>query len=70
MAAGLRRDAVGLVDAWHIPDFVLGSVLGVKDGDVYRKYFDAVATSRYQEMTREGQPFYWDSVIRPLLRDQ
>jgi acyl-CoA oxidase len=59
---------VGLVDAWNIPDFVLGSVLGAKDGDVYRRYFDAVSASRHQDMTRQGQPFYWDAVVRPLLR--
>jgi hypothetical protein len=61
---------VGLVDAWNVPDFILGSVLGAKDGDVYRRYLEAVSSSRYQEMTREGQPFYWNSVIRPLLHDK
>jgi len=32
----LRPDAVGLVDSFAIPDYVLDSSLGRFDGDVYR----------------------------------
>lgn len=32
----LRPDAVGLVDAFAIPDYLLDSSLGRYDGDVYR----------------------------------
>jgi hypothetical protein len=35
----LRPDAVGLVDAFAIPDYVLDSSLGRFDGDVYRLTF-------------------------------
>ncbi|KAI5478316.1 acyl-CoA oxidase [Pseudohyphozyma bogoriensis] len=35
LLAELRPQAVPLVDAWGIPDFQLGSVLGRYDGDVY-----------------------------------
>lgn len=58
---------MGLVDSWNLPDFVLGSVLGERGGDVYRRYFGAVEASRYQQMNQEGKPFYWNAVIKPLL---
>ncbi|KAL6241721.1 hypothetical protein RBB50_011254 [Rhinocladiella similis] len=35
----VRPDAVRLVDAWSIPDFVLESALGSYDGDVYNRLF-------------------------------
>ena len=31
----MRPDAVALVDAWAIPDFVLDSAIGRSDGDAY-----------------------------------
>lgn len=36
----LRPDAVKLVDAWSIPDFLLNSALGRHDGKVYEELFD------------------------------
>lgn len=66
-ATELRTEAVGLVDAWALPDFALGSVLGEREGDVYRRYLGAVTASRHQRMNREGQPFFWNTVVRPLL---
>ncbi|KAG0048779.1 acyl-Coenzyme A oxidase [Gryganskiella cystojenkinii] len=38
----LRKDAVALVDAWVIPDFVLKAPIGKYDGDIYPAYFAAV----------------------------
>lgn len=35
LLAELRPQAVPLVDAWNIPDYLLNSALGRKDGDVY-----------------------------------
>ncbi|RVX67839.1 hypothetical protein B0A52_07767 [Exophiala mesophila] len=37
--AQVRPDAVRLVDAWSIPDFLLESALGSYDGDVYNRLF-------------------------------
>jgi acyl-CoA oxidase len=39
LMAQVRPDAVRLVDAWSIPDFVLDSALGSYDGDVYNRLF-------------------------------
>lgn len=36
----LRPHAVKLIDAWSIPDFLLGSALGRYDGKVYEELFD------------------------------
>lgn len=36
----LRPHAVKLVDAWSIPDWLLGSALGRSDGKVYEELFD------------------------------
>lgn len=36
----LRREAIGLVDAWDFTDYSLNSVLGRNDGQVYQSLFD------------------------------
>jgi acyl-CoA oxidase len=35
LLSAIRPDAVNLVDAWSIPDYLLDSALGRQDGDVY-----------------------------------
>ncbi|KAH3964189.1 hypothetical protein HBI26_174300 [Parastagonospora nodorum] len=40
LMAELRPQAVKLVDAWSIPDFLLDSALGRSDGKVYEELFD------------------------------
>ena len=42
----MKEDAVPLVDAFNLSDFVIGSPLGRYDGDIYRAYFDKVKRSR------------------------
>jgi len=39
LMAQVRPDAVRLVDAWSVPDFLLESALGSYDGDVYKRLF-------------------------------
>ena len=36
----IRVDAVALVDAFEIPDFKLGSLLGCYEGNVYEKLYE------------------------------
>ncbi|KAF9165278.1 hypothetical protein BGX20_000658 [Mortierella sp. AD010] len=51
----LRKDAVALVDAWAIPDFVLKALIGKYDGDIYPAYFATVnAAQKSFEPTK-----YW-----------
>lgn len=42
LCAAVRGEAAGLVDAFGLSDFVIGSPLGRADGDVYRAYMARV----------------------------
>jgi acyl-CoA oxidase len=61
----LRKDAVALVDAFNLPDFIVNSPLGRFDGDVYRHYFATVNAAP----DARGKAPYWDELIKPVLRD-
>ena len=62
LLAQLRPDALALVDAFNIPDFVIDSPLGRQDGDVYRALFEQVKNAP----RATGVPSYYDQLIRPL----
>jgi hypothetical protein len=47
--AALRPDAVALVDAFDIPDNVLNSTIGRKDGNVYEAIFNAAPKSELNQ---------------------
>eukprot|EP01100_Stratorugosa_tubuloviscum_P005869 TRINITY_DN257_c0_g2_i1.p1 TRINITY_DN257_c0_g2~~TRINITY_DN257_c0_g2_i1.p1 ORF type:complete len:782 (-),score=436.30 TRINITY_DN257_c0_g2_i1:86-2431(-) len=59
----LRKDAVSIVDAFNLPDFILCSALGKKDGDIYQNYFDRVNSAP----KAKGKSPYWDQLIAPLV---
>eukprot|EP01097_Dermamoeba_algensis_P003996 TRINITY_DN2677_c0_g1_i2.p1 TRINITY_DN2677_c0_g1~~TRINITY_DN2677_c0_g1_i2.p1 ORF type:complete len:100 (-),score=31.74 TRINITY_DN2677_c0_g1_i2:87-386(-) len=62
----IRRHAVVMVDAFNIPDYVLGSQLASYDGNVYQKYFEEV--KRQDQYFNQGQaPPYWEQLIKPLI---
>lgn len=48
----------------NIPDFVLGSPMGARDGDVYRRYLETVKSAP----NATGVPPYWKVLIQPMLR--
>ena len=50
----LRPDSVALVDAFDIPDRVLGSALGRADGNVYEALFEQARKSELNVHLREG----------------
>jgi acyl-CoA oxidase len=60
----LRQDAVGLVDAFGLSDYLLNSALGRFDGDVYRALLAAAQGSPLNQ-TQEGPA--WDGILKPLL---
>jgi len=60
----IRNDAVPLVDAFNIPDFVLNSALGRHDGDVYKNYLAIVKKAP----GAVGVPSYYEEQIKPLLK--
>ncbi|KAK9834972.1 hypothetical protein WJX81_000797 [Elliptochloris bilobata] len=67
LLAALRPDAVALVDAFGIEDYLLNSALGRADGDVYRALLAAARASPLNA-TQAGPA--WDPVLRPLLTDR
>jgi len=56
----IRVNAVALVDAFEIPDFVLNSVIGRKDGNIYEAYFDRVRNN-------VGVAPYFEKLIKPMV---
>lgn len=60
----LRPDAVTLVDAFAVPDYLLDSALGAADGDAYRRLKAAAAPS---PLTATPEGAGWAPVLRDLL---
>ncbi|KAF9112669.1 acyl-Coenzyme A oxidase [Mortierella sp. AM989] len=59
----LRRDAVPLMDAWEVPDFILKAPIGKYDGDIYPAYFSTVNAAQKSF----EPPAYWQKYAAPLL---
>jgi len=59
----VRANAVPLVDAFNLSDFVLNSPLGRYDGRVYEAYFEQVRRSPYGTSTAP----YFETTIKPML---
>lgn len=57
----VRPDAVGLVDAFDIPDALLRAPLGARDGNIYEQYF---AAARASAINAPAAP-YFASLIAP-----
>ncbi|KAF9109537.1 acyl-coenzyme A oxidase [Mortierella sp. AM989] len=65
LVASLADEAVGLVDAFDHPDFLLNSALGASDGDAYKRLWDkAQLEPLNQKPVCEG----YEEYIRPLLK--
>ena len=62
----IRPEAVSLVDAFDYPDFVLRSVLGRKDGDVYRAMWDWVQDNPRNKHPNGVHPVY-HKYVKELL---
>jgi acyl-CoA oxidase len=66
LCADLRSEAAALVDTFRYPDFVVNSVLGRSDGNLYQHYFDAVVNAP----NSVGVPSYFEESIAPLTRSK
>ncbi|KAI8084666.1 acyl-CoA dehydrogenase/oxidase C-terminal [Halteromyces radiatus] len=62
LCKAVRDQAIPLVDAFNLSDYVVNSPLGRKDGNVYVHYFDQVQRSNPQ-----GEHPYFDRLIKPLI---
>ncbi|KAG0005090.1 acyl-Coenzyme A oxidase [Modicella reniformis] len=59
----LRKDAVALVDAWAIPDYILKAPIGKYDGNIYPAYFSAVNAAQKSF----DPPAYWHKYVVPMV---
>ncbi|KAF9572710.1 acyl-Coenzyme A oxidase [Mortierella alpina] len=62
----LRKDAVPLVDAWAIPDFVIKAPIGKYDGNIYPAYFATVNAAQKSF----DPPAYWHKYAAPMLNEK
>jgi len=63
----IRKEAIPLVDAFNLPDFLLRTPLGRADGNIYEHYFEFV--KKAPENATKVPPYY-DTLIKPLLTKQ
>lgn len=59
----LRKDAVPLVDAWAIPDYILKAPIGKYDGNIYPAYFSTVNAAQKSL----DPPAYWHKYVAPMV---
>jgi acyl-CoA oxidase len=65
LVASLADEAIGLVDAFDHPDFLLNSALGASDGDAYKRLWDKAQTEPLNgKKVCDG----YEEYIRPLLK--
>lgn len=60
-----KPNAIGIVDAFDIPDEVLGSVLGAYDGNVYDRLLDAAKTS---PLNQEDVNESFHKYLKPFMK--
>ncbi|KAI9316821.1 acyl-CoA dehydrogenase/oxidase [Dichotomocladium elegans] len=58
----LRKQVIGISDAFNFPDFILKSPIAKYDGDIYEAYFDTLL----QRPNSIGKAPYHDRYIKPL----
>lgn len=66
LCSEIKDDAVSLIDAIAPPDFVLNSVLGFSDGQVYQHLKSAIFRSPYA-MSR---PTWWKEIVNWTSQEQ
>lgn len=65
LLAALRPQAVSIVDAFDLDDFILDSVLGSKDGNVYQRLYDEALKS---PLNQKDVPDAYYKYLRPLMK--
>ncbi|CAO3646632.1 unnamed protein product [Cunninghamella blakesleeana] len=62
LCKAVRDQAIPLVDAFNLSDYVVNSPLGRKDGNVYNAYFEQV-----KRQNPQGEHPYFNKLISPLI---
>ncbi|XP_063611858.1 peroxisomal acyl-coenzyme A oxidase 1-like [Penaeus indicus] len=65
LLAALRPQAVSIVDAFDLDDFILDSVLGSKDGNVYQRLYEEALKS---PLNQKDVPDAYYKYLRPLMK--
>ncbi|KAF9349411.1 acyl-coenzyme A oxidase [Mortierella sp. AD094] len=65
LVASVADDAVGLVDAFDHPDFLLNSALGASDGDAYKRLWDK---AQLEPLNKKPVCEGYEEYIKPLLK--
>ncbi|ODQ77453.1 hypothetical protein BABINDRAFT_163468 [Babjeviella inositovora NRRL Y-12698] len=60
----VRPQAIGLTDAFLLPDFIINSPLGRYDGNIYESYFNTVKAQNPPSQTKAP---YSETVLEPML---
>lgn len=66
----LRPNAVPLVDALNIPDWILKAPIGRYDGNIYENYFRTILESTTADTVHGGTTPYWSTEVAPLTSPQ
>ncbi|KAK7058681.1 Acyl-coenzyme A oxidase (Acyl-CoA oxidase) [Halocaridina rubra] len=61
----LRKQAVSIVDAFDMHDFVIDSTLGSWDGNVYERMYEKALTS---PLNQKDVPDAYYKYLRPLMK--
>ncbi|XP_023232107.1 peroxisomal acyl-coenzyme A oxidase 3-like [Centruroides sculpturatus] len=56
----LKNEAIALADVISPPDFILNSVLGNSDGQVYEHLYNAIV----QRSGAQDRPFWWKEFLK------
>jgi len=67
LLTSVRSDAVPLVDAFGFPDYLLNSMIGKYDGNVYEALYEL---TKSDPMNKTRVPPTFDRVLKPLLRGE
>jgi len=67
LCAEIREVAVPLVDSFNLPDFILRSPLGRRDGNIYQAYIEKVKSA--PENQTQLTPYH-STLIKPLTTDE
>lgn len=65
----IRKECIGLTDAFKFPDAMINAPIGYYDGDIYNNYFNEVTNNNRPEPDGPGKPPYFSYLTNMLGRE-
>jgi acyl-CoA oxidase len=65
----VRKEAIGLADAWDFSDHSLNSCLGRKDGNVYEALYNRAKQDPLNQPTADMQELF-DKYLKPVIHSK